>query len=445
MSHSDPLPQAVSKRITPDAFIVLKVAQQAALHRHNLYLDVEHLLLAMLEDESATLEPLKTIWGGRDRAALHANVAQDLGMLREETPWQQLDGLTQAARQAIEAASNLARTQSLNVNSGHLLWALFESTSETVQRVLKAAELDRVQVEGIAQAVTPTIPADFTPPEPMVIVNPATRARAAAARPQAASGQYPPIAQAWYYILAGLAGLFLYLFLADQEALVSFGIVFVGWVFSLTLHEFAHAIVAYWGGDHTVRDKGYLSFNPLRYAHPLLSFVLPMIFLAMGGIGLPGGAVYIEEHRLRSPLWRSAVSLAGPAANALLAIIFAAPFFLGIIDPSPLIYFDMNFKEGRVESALAFLVFLQITSVFLNLLPIPPLDGFNAISPFLPRETVTMLRGFGFIALLLIFYLFRVPAFAEAFFNGTEHLMDTLHVPWNMAVDGLNWFTFWNN
>jgi Zn-dependent protease len=444
MTQSVSFSARVSKQITPDAFLTLQSAQQAALQRHNLYLDVEHLLLALLADESAALEPLKSIWGGRDRASLQADLAQDLGMVRQDSPWKQLDGLTQATQKTLEAAGDLAKRQGVNIHSGHLLWALFESDSPSVQRVLTAAQLDRPQVEGLSQAVTPTAPPDFTPPEPLVITRPASRQTSSARPRPLAPGQYPPIPQAWYYIMAGLAGLFAYLALVDREGLVSFGLVFVGWVFSLTLHEFAHAIVAYWGGDYTVRDKGYLTFNPLRYAHPLLSFALPMIFLALGGIGLPGGAVYIEEGRLRSPWWRTVVSLAGPASNALLAVVFAAPFFLGLIDPDPLIYFDMDFSEGRWESALAFLVFLQITAVFLNLLPIPPLDGFNAISPFLPAETVTMLRNFGLIAIFLLFYLFRIPAFADTFFGNARELMDTLQVPWNMAVDGLRWFRFWN-
>jgi Zn-dependent protease len=71
----------------------------------------------------------------------------------------------------------------------------------------------------------------------------------------------------------------------------------------------------------TVREKGYLTFNPLKYTHPLFSIILPLLFLLMGGIGLPGGAVYIERWRIRNRLWLSAMSLAGPAANLLVAII----------------------------------------------------------------------------------------------------------------------------
>jgi len=48
----------------------------------------------------------------------------------------------------------------------------------------------------------------------------------------------------------------------------------VGWVFSVCLHEFGHALVAFRGGDYTVKDKGYLTLNPIRYAHPVYSLVM---------------------------------------------------------------------------------------------------------------------------------------------------------------------------
>src|SRR5580698_5444736 len=100
-----------------------------------------------------------------------------------------------------------------------------------------------------------------------------------------------------------------------------FLLVLVVWIFSVCLHEYGHAWVAYRGGDTTVEEKGYLEMNPLRYTHPVLSFLLPILFMAMGGIGLPGGAVFINNNLLRSRGWETAVSLAGPAMNLLLALV----------------------------------------------------------------------------------------------------------------------------
>src|SRR5919202_1805567 len=105
--------------------------------------------------------------------------------------------------------------------------------------------------------------------------------------------------------------------------------VFLGWILSVCLHEFGHAVVAYWGGDTSVKYKGYLTLNPLKYTDAEMSLILPILFLLMGGIAFPGGAVYIDRSRLRSRLWESAVCAAGPFANLLLTLLLAIPFWLG--------------------------------------------------------------------------------------------------------------------
>ena len=137
---------------------------------------------------------------------------------------------------------------------------------------------------------------------------------------------------------------------------MTFVIVLIGWIFSLCLHEFSHALVAYLGGDTTVKDKGYLTFNPLKYTHPVYSLLIPIVFLVLGGIGLPGGAVYIETWRLRSCNWVSAVSLAGPTANLILAVIIGLVLRFGPVTSSGL------------WPALAFLGLLQVIAVVLNLI-----------------------------------------------------------------------------
>ena len=92
-------------------------------------------------------------------------------------------------------------------------------------------------------------------------------------------------------------------------------LVLAGWAVSLCLHEFGHAYTAYRGGDRSVRAKGYLTLDIRRYADLGLSLVLPVFFLLLGGIPLPGGAVWIDHGAIRSRAVRSLVSLAGPAAK----------------------------------------------------------------------------------------------------------------------------------
>jgi Zn-dependent protease len=213
---------------------------------------------------------------------------------------------------------------------------------------------------------------------------------------------------------------------------MTFAVVLVGWVLSLSLHEFSHSLVAYLGGDYTVREKGYLTFNPLKYTHPVYSLLLPLLFLVMGGIGLPGGAVYIETWRLRSKNWRTAVSLAGPVSNLLLAII------LGLV----LRFAPVN--SSGFWTGLAFLALLQVTAVVLNLIPVPPFDGYNALEPHL-NETVRMqfeqTRGvFIWIVFLLLWF---VPFINNMFWGLIFFISRALGIPLELAAMGFSQFQFW--
>lgn len=213
---------------------------------------------------------------------------------------------------------------------------------------------------------------------------------------------------------------------------ITFSVILIGWIFSLCLHEFSHALVAYMGGDYTVRDKGYLTFNPLKYTHPVYSLLLPLLFLVMGGIGLPGGAVYIETWRLRSRNWRTAVSLAGPASNLLLAII------LGLV----LRFAPLNFTG--IWPGLAALGLLQVTAVVLNLIPVPPFDGYNALEPHLDENTRTKFAqtqgAFIWIVFLLLWF---VPFVNKLFWNVIYFISASLGVPRLLADMGLSQFLFW--
>ena len=168
----------------------------------------------------------------------------------------------------------------------------------------------------------------------------------------------------------------------DRFASPLFWSVLIGWILSVVLHEFAHGIVAFWGGDYTIRERGGLTLNPLQYVDPLNSIVLPIAFLALGGIPLPGGATYIRRDLLRSHFWDAACSLAGPAMNFLLMLVCVMPMHpkYGWIHPvigQPLV---------GAPAVLSTLAQLQLISCFLNLLPLPPLDGFQAISAFMAPE-----------------------------------------------------------
>jgi Zn-dependent protease len=217
---------------------------------------------------------------------------------------------------------------------------------------------------------------------------------------------------------------------------MTFAIVFVGWIFSLCLHEFGHAIVAYYGGDYTVKEKGYLTFNPLRYTHPLFSIVLPLVFLLMGGIGLPGGAVYIETWRLKNRTWQSLVSLAGPTANLIVLIV------LGIV--LRFVPWETSDANNSIWPGLAFLALLQASAMVLNLIPLPPFDGYGILEPFLDpelRDRINSVRTF--IMLAVFIALWNVQLVNDLFWTQVFTISYRLGIPLDLAFIGLDRFRFW--
>lgn len=214
-----------------------------------------------------------------------------------------------------------------------------------------------------------------------------------------------------------------------------FIIVTVLWVFSVCLHEFGHAWAAYRGGDYTVREKGYLTLNPLNYTHPVYSLLMPVVFMMMGGIGLPGGAVYIERHLLRSRGWDTWVSLAGPAMQLPLIILISLMFKLGWLQNDP----------GSLASvSLGFLLQLEISSLILNLLPVPPLDGFQAIAPWLPEDTREKMFAVSNQAIWILFLaLWFIPPLNAALWNSVYFFCDLVGVDPYLGHVGWKAFRFW--
>jgi Zn-dependent protease len=214
----------------------------------------------------------------------------------------------------------------------------------------------------------------------------------------------------------------------------AFLFVLAGWVVSLCVHEYAHAVVAFRGGDRSVAAQGYLTLDPFKYTHALYSIVLPLLFVLLGGIGLPGGAVYVNRAALRGRLRESLVSVAGPLVN----IGFAAAVLI------PVAVFPATRPEHLAFwAALSFLGFLQVTASLLNLLPVPGLDGFGIAQPWLPD---TWLRAASKVApygILLLFALLWIPTLNHAFFDVVFWFLDALGIPTQLVALGHELFRFW--
>lgn len=227
-----------------------------------------------------------------------------------------------------------------------------------------------------------------------------------------------------------------YLWQADRmdrpNRMIAFVFLLLAWVVTLCLHEFAHAFLAWRFGDRDVAARGYLTLDPLKYTHPVLSIVLPLVFIALGGIGLPGGAVYLHTDRFRSRLRRALVSLAGPGVNLVAAVVMLAAFRAWASSAHAVFWLT-----------IAFLAFLQLTAAVLNLLPIPGLDGYGAVESYLKPETRRSMEFVKQYGMLIVFALLTVPQLNAAFFDLIYRLYEVSGVNRAYPETGNAFVRFW--
>lgn len=211
-----------------------------------------------------------------------------------------------------------------------------------------------------------------------------------------------------------------------------FILVIAGWLVSVCVHEFAHAFTAWRFGDHDVAVRGYLTLNPLKYSHPLLSLGLPVLIIAIGGIGLPGGAVYVRTSWM-TKRQKTLVSLAGPSTNLAFAVLLLILTRL------------LGTQEHSVFWAgMAFLGFLQVTAFVLNMLPVPGLDGYGALEPHLSPQTqraVEPAKQWGFVILLILLF---TPQVNQWFWDVVLWFFDFSGVAQGLVRQGGRLTQFWS-
>lgn len=232
--------------------------------------------------------------------------------------------------------------------------------------------------------------------------------------------------------------------LVNEESMFTVEIVTVGWILAIVLHEFGHAIVAYLGGDKTVKGKGYLSLNPARYRYLTMSVVWPLAYLALGAVpaltGIAGpiallaGATYIDAHRLPNRLWRSAAAAGGLIMSSIVACAFAAPFVLG--------YAQITAETRSFWASLAALLLFQLTAIIINCLPIPPLDGWGVIKPWLPVHIQQSSERFNRWGTWVVFGVLWLTPFLNHFIYAviSAQMQALLNVPSDLTSEGIDRF-----
>jgi Zn-dependent protease len=185
----------------------------------------------------------------------------------------------------------------------------------------------------------------------------------------------------------------------------------VGLVIGLVIHEYVHAYAALRLGDMSPKLAGRMTLKPRPHVEAFGTLILPGILLLKG---LFGGAPFVFAYAKPQPLnqWgfrrqdRQVVliSLAGPAASLVLAILFGLLFRV-VASAS---------DSTTIRLLVGDMVIVNVILAVMNLMPIPPLDASRVVATLLPprpREVMTNLEPYGALFMLLIFFIISGPIF----------------------------------
>ena len=175
--------------------------------------------------------------------------------------------------------------------------------------------------------------------------------------------------------------------------------ILIGFVISITIHEFAHAYTATALGDPTPREQGRVTLNPIAHLDPI-GFLF-LVFVALTGFGLGWGKpVQFNPYRMR---WGkhgvALVAAAGPISNVILALVLAIPkraFATGFHNLPP-----------NAQTFVNTLITLNLALAAFNLIPLPPLDGLKILTGILPDfwyPIFARLDQYGFVILFLVIF-----------------------------------------
>lgn len=175
---------------------------------------------------------------------------------------------------------------------------------------------------------------------------------------------------------------------------------------AITLHEAAHGYVARHFGDPTAELLGRITLNPIKHIDPVGTVLVPGVILALSAMSGASGVLFgwakpvpVDFSRLRNPkkdmFW---VAAAGPGANLLMTLMWAGLLKLAIVMP------DNAYKLPMASMAEAGIT-INLILMFLNLLPIPPLDGGRITVSLLPdaqAATWARVEPYGFPILIIL-------------------------------------------
>jgi len=186
-------------------------------------------------------------------------------------------------------------------------------------------------------------------------------------------------------------------------------IAFAVLIFSLTVHEAAHAWSASRLGDDTARRLGRVSLNPVVHVDPIGTLLLPLVAI-IGNLPIIGWAkpTPVNPRNLRHPRRDNVlVTVAGPASNLMIAVVAAMALrLIPAADPS---------VEGMDVSSPLILLAIQLVDINLllalfNMIPVPPLDGGRVMAGLLPPALAIRYNQLGRYGFIIIYALMLTGA-----------------------------------
>ena len=201
-----------------------------------------------------------------------------------------------------------------------------------------------------------------------------------------------------------------------QNAFVIAVFEFVLLIFSLTVHECAHAWAASRLGDQTARLQGRVTLNPMYHVDPFGTLLLPalMIFGPLLGGGMLGGFLFgwakptpvITRNFKKIVRDDVLTTLAGPASNLLIALVAFAALAVMIVTQNHMPNLQQPGSNVEALSVLCWLAIqVNLALFFFNLLPFPPLDGSRILRHFLPYNWLPTYDNLGLVSMLLMIFL----------------------------------------
>lgn len=194
---------------------------------------------------------------------------------------------------------------------------------------------------------------------------------------------------------------------------------------AITLHEAAHAYVAFRCGDTTAKMFGRLSLNPLRHIDPIGTVLMPLLVGVLTQFNFVFGyakPVPINWNQFKNPRRDMIlVALAGPCSNLLMAFLWAGCFKIATLlhpgSSTPALFLLASARAGML---------INLVLAFLNLIPLPPLDGSRVVGTLLPmRQAIaySKIEPYGFFILIGLMFTGVLSAILTPLINSAYVLL----------------------